>query len=33
MKDKEDDDVWGLEDDEHSLKFTLNWSIRMEGFP
>ena len=31
-KDKEDDDVWGLEDDEHSLEFTFDWSIRMEGF-
>ena len=33
MKDEEDDDVWSLEDDEYSLKFTLDQSIRIEGFP
>ena len=25
--------VWSLEDDEHSLAFTFDQSIRMEGFP
>ena len=33
IKDKEDDDVWAMEDDEYSLEFILDWSIRMEGFP
>ena len=33
MKNKEDNDLWGLEDDEYNLKFTLDWSIRMERFP
>ena len=28
-----DDDVWSLEDDEYSLEFTFDRSIRMEGFP
>ena len=32
-RNKEDDDVWSLEDNEHSLEFTLDQSIRMEGFP
>ena len=27
------DDVLSLEDDEHSLEFTFDQSIRMEGFP
>ena len=31
-KDKEDDDLWGLEDDKHSLEFTFDRSIRMKGF-
>ena len=26
-------EVWSVEDDEHSLEFTFDWSIRMEGFP
>ena len=26
------DDVWSLKDDEHSLGFTFNQSIRMEEF-
>ena len=25
--------VWSLEDDEYSLEFTFDWSIRMEKFP
>ena len=33
MRDEEDDDVWGLEDDEHGLEFTFDWSIKIEGFP
>ena len=32
-RDEEDDDIWGLKDDEHSLEFTFDWSIRMEEFP
>ena len=28
-----DDDVWSLEDDEYSLEFIFDWSIRMERFP
>ena len=32
-KDKEDDDIWSLEDDEYSLEFTLDQSIKIEGFP
>ena len=28
-----DDDVWSLEDDEYSLEFTFDRSIRMERFP
>ena len=31
-KDK-DDDVGSLEDDERSLEFTFDWSIKMKGFP
>ena len=31
-RDKEDDNVWSLEDNEYSLEFTFDWSIRMEGF-
>ena len=31
-KDEEDNDVWTLKDDEYSLEFTFDWSIRMEGF-
>ena len=31
-KDKEDDDIWGLKNDEYSLEFTFNWSIRIEEF-
>ena len=27
------DDVWNLEDDEHSLGFIFDRNIRMEGFP
>ena len=33
MRDKEDDDVRGLEDDEHGLEFTFDRSIKMERFP
>ena len=34
IKDEEDDDVWGREDDNKlSLEFIFDWSIRMEGFP
>ena len=34
MRNKEDDDVWGLEDDyKLSPKFTFDQSIRIEGFP
>ena len=33
MSDKEDNDVWGLKDDEYSLEFTLDRSIRIEKFP
>ena len=32
-KDKEDDNVCDLEDDELSLEFTFDWSIKMEEFP
>ena len=32
MRDEENDDVWGLKDDEHSLEFTFNRNIRMERF-
>ena len=33
-RDKEDDDICGLEDDDKlSLEFTFDWSIRMEEFP
>ena len=32
IKDKENDNIWGLKDDEYSLEFTFDWSIRMEGF-
>ena len=33
MRDKEDDNVWGLEDDyKLSLKFTFDRNIRIEGF-
>ena len=33
-RDKEDNDVCGLkDDDELSLEFTFDQSIRMEGFP
>ena len=28
-----DDDIWSLENDEYSLGFTFDWSIRMEGIP
>ena len=28
----EDDNVWSLENDERSLKFTFNQNIRIEGF-
>ena len=31
-RDEEDDDVWNLKDDECSLKFAFNWSIRIEEF-
>ena len=31
-KDKEDDDIWSLEDNEYSLEFILNWNIRIKGF-
>ena len=32
-RDKEDDDIWGLEDDyKLSLEFTFDRSIRIEGF-
>ena len=30
---EKDDNVWGLKDDEYSLKFTFNQNIRMEEFP
>ena len=33
MKEKEDDNVWGLKDDEYNIKFTFDWNIKMEGFP
>ena len=33
MKNKKDDDIQALEDDDHSLEFTLDQSIRMKGFP
>ena len=33
MKNEEDVDVWDLENDEQSLEFTLDWSIRTERFP
>ena len=32
-RDEEDDNVWGLEDGEHSLEITLEWNIRIERFP
>ena len=32
MRDK-DDDVWSLKDDERSLEFTFEQSIKIEGFP
>ena len=32
MRDKEDNDIWSLEDDKHSLEFTFDQNIRMEGF-
>ena len=31
-RDKQDDDVWDLKDDEFSLDFIFDWSIRIEGF-
>ena len=27
------DKIQSLEDNKHSLDFTFDWSIRMEGFP
>ena len=30
MRDKEDDDVWGLKDDKRNLEFIFDWSIKME---
>ena len=35
MRDEEDNDIWGLEDDDDklSLEFTFDQNIRMEGFP
>ena len=32
MRDKEDDDIWSLEDDEYSLEFIFDRSIKMEEF-
>ena len=33
-RNEEDDDIFGLEDDDElSLEFTFDWSIRMERFP
>ena len=32
-RDKEDDDVWGLKDDKHSLEFIFDQSVRIEKFP
>ena len=32
-RDKEDNDIWSLEDDEYSLEFNFDWSIRIKGFP
>ena len=31
MRDKEDNDTWGVENDEHSLEFTFDQSIKMEN--
>ena len=31
-KDKKNDDIWSLEDNKCSLKFTFDWSIRIEEF-
>ena len=32
-RNKEDDNVRGLEDDKYSLEFTFDWSIKIEEFP
>ena len=32
MRDKEDDNIWALEDDEYNLEFILDWSIKMKEF-
>ena len=33
IKEKEDDNVWGLKNDEYNLEFTFDRSIKMEKFP
>ena len=32
-RNKEDDDIWSLENIEYSLELIFDWSIRMEKFP
>ena len=32
-KNKEDNDVWILDNNEYSLEFTFDWNIKMKGFP
>ena len=32
IKNEKDNDIWDLKDDEHSLEFTFNRSIKMKKF-